>query len=272
MADEQQLGFLDWLFGKRRFYQVFTAPHRLEFKYDLQSRQATYKFVASVSATAELRDAIATVRHGLRSTSDTLRQPIEEALQQAVRMIDFRNTDKAWADGLVALKQVRHDLIQLSNIVLMIEPDPAAREPIRTIEAKPLNIEAWKADSEIKQYWRNDLLEGFRSLNDMLARLVTETDPQTRAVLREAITLKMQRDEQVTQRQIEAFRFVVDSGRLDEMDIPAGLSKLLEQIEKTYGGGLPAAALLGSSASEGDEAEGGKTDGGKTDGGKTDGA
>lgn len=249
ILDDQRLGFFDRLFGKRKYYQVFTASHRLEFRFDLQSAQSTYRFNAHVTAMAEVRDAVAAVRQGVSDTTESLRQPIEEALQQAVRPIDFRQSDKAWSEGLAALKALNHSVIRLSDIVLKIEIDADAREKLRTIEGQQLEVGAWQAAAQINKLERDEFLESFETLDKLLALLMTTKDSQKRGMIKEAIALKTQRDTHLTQWQIETFKYLVDSGRYEEHEIPKGLSNLLAEMNRTWGGKLPPTPLLGSEPS-----------------------
>jgi hypothetical protein len=254
MAADEQVGFFEKLFGKRHYYQVYTGPHRVEFRFKLQSSQSTYRFDAVVTATAQLRDPLSAVRLGLRDTADALRQPVEEALQEAVRSIDFRNTERAWSEGFVALKQLDPPVIRLTEIVLKIEPDEDARKELRAIEGQELRAGAWAAEAQTKKLERDELLDSFGSLDKMLAQLLTQDDPQKRAILKEAIALKMQRQDYLTQMQIDTFKFAVESGHYEDFEIPQGLSNLFKRMERIHGASVPSTRLLGSEdGAEGDE-------------------
>lgn len=234
LGSDKRLTFFERLFGKYRFYQVFTAPHRVEFNFVLQTNQSTFKFAARVSGTAKLLDPVTAIEEGVSSTADQLRQSIEQALQKAVRPIDYQNAEEAWRNGLAALEKLKHPLIAFSDIVLTIDPDADARGELRTIEGQKLRNQATEVISQEEERERAKILANFGSLDQMLALLLTTDNAEKRASLKEAIAMRIQRDAQVTQWQIETFKYLVDSGRYEEHEIPSGLSNLLEQMNKTY--------------------------------------
>jgi hypothetical protein len=255
LASEHKLGFWERSFGKHRFFHVFTAPHPIELDYQLQTAQSTYKFKARVTAMAAARDPVAVLQHGIRDTLKSLRQPIGEALQNAVRSVDFQQADLAWREGLDALKQLKHPFIQLSDIGIEIEPDAAAREALRTIESEQLIVKASVAKSNAKSFTRAQLLECFESTDNMRVFMATVDDPKLEAMLREEIERRERQDAELTNRQIETFKFLVSTGHIEEHETLEGLRNLLEQINRTHHGRPSSTRLLDAAVGSGAQDE-----------------
>jgi hypothetical protein len=258
LARELELGFFDRLFGKRHYYQVLIARHTVAFDYDLQSGQATYGFKARLTATANVENPIGAVQNGLRNTASSLRQPIAELLQNAVLRVDYHRVEEARREGVSALRQLRHPVIGLTDIVLSLEPDADAREALRTVEGKALRADAAKIEYEEQKLERDHLLENFGSWEELVALLMTTKEEERRNLLERVIASRTQRDSEQAQRLIEAFRYTIDSGRLEEDEIPAGLRSLLEQLSKAYGSKSASAGLLTGNSSRATGSPGGE--------------
>lgn len=255
LGDDKRLTFFEKKFGNYKYMRVFTGPHSLSWSMKLVSQQATYKFDVTIQARVQVApsDIAATVRSGVTNSREFLEDPLRRILQNAVGSVMINESAKAQkgADDALAKAGAGGEFspFVLSSVSIKVDPDPAALEHIRKLDAAGLVRQSDAVDAEQKDSRINDIVGRAMSLEHLIAAKASATSAQEREAYDALISLHLNRDSQRLNLPIQLVEMLLKHKMLEEHQVPEVLKNYLAQVKEVTDSAALAHLLKGNSAS-----------------------
>lgn len=237
LGDDKRLTFFEKKFGNYKYMQVFAGPHSLSWTMKLASDQATYKFDVSISARVQLADTrkLDPIEAGITNSRDYLEDPVKRILQKAVgsAKIDKSAEAAAKADDALALANRNGEFspFVLSNVTVKVDPDPAAMEHIRKIDAAALVKEGKKVISEQKDIDVKDIAQRAKTIEELIAARAAATTPEEREAYDMLIKVRLSQDAQRVNLPLQMLEQLLQHNMLEEHQMPEIMKNYLALLK-----------------------------------------
>lgn len=252
LGDDKRLTFFEKKFGNYKYMQVFVGPHSLSWTMKLVSKQATFKFDVSISARVQLQpsEVASVIRSGVTNSKEYLEDPIRRILQNAVGAVPIEESAVAQkdADAAVAAASITGEFspFVLSSITIKVDPDPAALEHLRKIDAAGLVKRSTEVVSEQKDVDIKSIVDRAMSLEALIAAKASATNAQEREAYDSLIQLHLNRDSQRLNLPLQLVEMLLKHQMLEEHQVPKVLEDYLNQVRDVTDSATLAKQLTGT--------------------------